>query len=71
MSETFVMRWPELGKQVRVRAIDQNKDVFKWFVENLPITALQGHNVVAGYALSAQDVGFKKSFPWRERDLGK
>jgi hypothetical protein len=71
MSDGFIMRWPELGKQVRVRPIGHNQEVFDWFVENLPIRALQGHTVVAGYALFALNVAFKKAFPWREKDLAK
>lgn len=65
------MRWPELGKQVRVRPIAHNRKVFDWFVENLPIRALQGHTVVAGNALFSLNVSFKKAFPWLEKDLAK
>jgi len=71
VAEYFVMRWPELDKQVRVKPIEQNREVFDWFVENLPIKALQGHTVVSGYGLFSQNLGFKKVFAWREKDLAK
>jgi len=71
VAEYFVMRWPELDRQVRVKPIEQNREVFDWFVENLPIKALQGHAVVSGYGLFSQNLGFKKMFPWREKDLAK
>jgi hypothetical protein len=69
MNDTFVMKRPELGKQVRVRPIGHNREVYDWFVSNLPIVALQGHETVCGYALAAQNVGFSLSLPWREQDL--
>jgi hypothetical protein len=71
VAEHFVMRWPELDKEVRVKPIEHNREVFDWFVENLPIKALQGHTVVSGYGLFSQNLGFLKLFPWRENDLAK
>ena len=71
MSKSFIMRWPELGKQVRVKAIEQNEEVFEWFVRNLPMRGLQGHMLVSGYGLFSQNVGFGEAFPWREGELAK
>jgi len=71
VAEYFVMRWPELDQQVRVKPIKQNREVFDWFVENLHIRALQGHAVVSGYGLFSPNLGFKEMFAWREKDLAK
>jgi hypothetical protein len=66
---SFIMRWPELGKQVRVRPIEHNRKVFDWFVENLPARSLQGHTVVAGFALCTLNLFVRKAFPWRATDF--
>jgi hypothetical protein len=69
MAEAFLMRWPELSKEVRVEPIERNREVFDWFVGNLPLRALQGHAVVSGFGLFSQNVGFKKRYQWREAEL--
>ena len=69
MAETFLIKWPELGQEVRVKPIEQNREVFEWFVENLPVRALQGHAVVSGFGLFSQNLSFKKPYKWRESDL--
>ena len=30
MSTKFIMRWPELGKQVRVGPVEHNQAIFDW-----------------------------------------
>lgn len=47
----FIMRWPELGKEVRVESIDHNQQIFNWFLSNLPTKCLQTITVVAGLSL--------------------
>ncbi|MCI8551789.1 MAG: hypothetical protein HFF56_02165 [Lawsonibacter sp.] len=56
----FIMRWRGLGKQVRVRAIDHNQEIFSWFVKNLPTSCLQTETVVAGKSLFMLNVPMKK-----------
>jgi hypothetical protein len=65
----FLMRWPELDKQVRVEPINHNQKLFDWFVENLPTSCLQTHTVVAGYSLFMLNLPMKKTFSWRQEDL--
>jgi hypothetical protein len=67
----FIMRWPELGKQVRLQPIEHNQEVFDWMLGNSPLRALQGHALVSGRALASLNVGLPKPFPWREKDLAK
>lgn len=56
----FIMRWRGLGKQVRVRAIDHNQEIFSWFIKNLPTSCLQTETVVAGKSLFMLNVPMKK-----------
>lgn len=65
----FIMRWPELGKEVRVVAVDHNQELFDWFLENLPTSCLQTHTVVAGFSLFMLNLPMKKLFPWRQEDI--
>lgn len=65
----FIMRWPELGKQVRVGPIEHNLKLFMWFLENLPTSCLQTHTVVAGFSLFMLNLPMKKTFPWRQEEL--
>ena len=61
----FIMRWKQLGKQVRVAAVDHNQDIFNWFMENLPTSCLQTVTVVAGQSLFMLNVPMlKKSCTW-------
>ena len=65
----FIMRWPELGKEVRVVAVDHNQELFNWFLENLPTSCLQTHTVVAGFSLFMLNLPMKNLFPWRQEDI--
>ena len=51
MQKQLIMRWPGLGKQVRVGPIHHNQELFDWFCENLPTRCLQTVTVVAGMSL--------------------
>ena len=42
----FIMRWSELGKQVRVEPIGHNQEILSWFLKNLPTSCLQTVTVV-------------------------
>ena len=56
----FIMRWKELGKQVRVEPIDHNQEIFSWFLKNLPTSCLQTETVVAGKSLFMLNVPMNK-----------
>ena len=53
---TMIMRWPELGKQVRLRSIETNEKAFEQLKRNLPIKAVQGHEMVGGWLLRNRSV---------------
>jgi len=65
----FIMRFPELQKELRVGPIEHNQAVFRWFVDNLPTRALAGHTVVAGFSLFVINIPVRNPFPWKESDL--
>lgn len=57
---TFTISWPSLGLKVVCSPVQANRDVFDLFCENLPIKALQGHEVVGGFMLRNRIVRFTK-----------
>ena len=68
-NERFIMRWPELGKQVRVGSIDHNQEVFDWFLENLPTKCLQTCTVVAGMSLFMLNLPMSVTCNWIQEDM--
>ncbi|RHR06658.1 hypothetical protein DWX58_11880 [Pseudoflavonifractor sp. AF19-9AC] len=56
----FIMRWPEFDKQVRCRPIHHNRELFDWFMSNLPTKCVQTVTVVAGLQLYMQNVKMPK-----------
>jgi hypothetical protein len=67
MANTFIMRWPTLGKQVRYDKIDHNQQIFDWFEDQLPLRAVHGHTMVSGWRLYAVAIPVKTPMTW---DLG-
>ena len=65
----FIMRWPELNQQVRVRPIEHNQELFEWFLKNLPTNCLQTVTVVAGFSLFMLNLPMKLKFPYRQEDM--
>ena len=66
----FVMRWPELGLEVKCESIGVNEAACEQMVANMPIKAVQGHEMVGGWALHDRSVIFgKKPFDLRASDL--
>lgn len=57
----FIMRWKALGKQVHVRPVGHNQEIFAWFLKNLPTACLQTETVVAGKSLFMLNVPMKKA----------
>jgi hypothetical protein len=64
MADTFIMRWPSTGAQVRCDKIDHNQNIFDWWVEQLPTKAVQSHTMVSGWCLSMFAVPVKTSWDW-------
>ena len=66
----FVMRWPELGLEVKCESIGVNEAACEVLVANLPIKAVQGHEMVGGWCLHDRSVIFgKKAFGLRASEL--
>ncbi|NCB31523.1 MAG: hypothetical protein EOM66_08970 [Clostridia bacterium] len=68
-TSAFIMRWPELGKQVRCEPIHHNRELFDWFLSNLPTKCVQTVTVVAGLQLYMQNVNMPKvACNWIQED---
>jgi len=61
LADTFIIRWPSLGKQVRCDKIGHNQHIFDWWVDQLPITTVQSHTVVSGWCLR---MAVRTKTPW-------
>ena len=57
----FIIRWPELNKQVRVGPIEHNRKLYDWFLENLPARCIQTTTVVAGLSVNMQFIRMNKT----------
>jgi len=58
--KSFTMSWESLGLKVTCDAIAENRAAFDIFCANLPIEALQGHEVTGGWMLRDRSVHFRK-----------
>jgi hypothetical protein len=63
------MSFPELGLSVKVDPLAVNKDLFDWFLENLPLKGVQSHAAVSGKLIYIMNLRMKKGCPVRYRDL--
>ena len=68
MSTKFIMRWPELGKQVRVGPVEHNQAIFDWFMTNLPTRCVQTETVVAGQSLFMLNLPMSKECNWIQEE---
>jgi hypothetical protein len=64
MADTFIMRWPDLGKQVRCDKIGINKHIFDWWIAQLPLRTVQCHTMVSGWCLYSVSVEVKTQMDW-------
>jgi len=65
----FIMKWPEINKQIRLVPIEHNQKVFKWFCDNLPTSGIQTHTLVAGYCLSCMSLPVRNPFKMKFSEL--
>jgi hypothetical protein len=63
------MSWPELGKEVLVEPLKVNKELFDWFLENVPCKSVQGHAVVSGELTYTKDIPICKPMTFKYRKL--
>lgn len=54
------MRWPTLELEVICESIDQNEAILNTFIANMPVKALQGHEMVGGKILRDRAVRLGK-----------
>jgi hypothetical protein len=67
MNDQFIMRWPELKKQVVCEKLAHNTEQFDWWLKQLPLRAVQGHIMVAGWGLYTFTVPLKTRVSWTPR----
>jgi hypothetical protein len=65
----FAMNFPELGLSVKVDPLSVNKDLFDWFLENLPLKGVQSHAAVSGKLIYIMNLRMKKGRSFRYQDL--
>jgi hypothetical protein len=58
--KNFKMCWPELGLEVICNGIRENGAALDAFVANMPVKALQGHEMVGGWLLRDRSVHLRK-----------
>lgn len=58
--KSFKMRWPVLNCEVLCDSIPENQAVLDVLLENMPVKALQGHELVGGRILRCRAVQLKK-----------
>jgi hypothetical protein len=69
---SFKMSWPDLGLGVTCDEVSENRAAFGLFVANLPIKAVQGHEMTGGWILRDHSIIFrKKPFGLDEKTLSK
>jgi hypothetical protein len=66
---SFVIEWPSLGVKVVADGLDHNKDMREWFIDCLPVEAVQGHAMVSGELLYVMNLAMKMDPPRRYHDL--
>ena len=76
MADTFIMRWPTLGKQVVCERIEHNKQIFDWWLDQLPTGSVQSHTIVSGWCLYSVAIPVKTPITWKpgtevKEDLSK
>lgn len=70
-NKSFIMKWPELEKQIKLIPIEHNREIFEWFLTNLPTAGIQTHTVVAGYCLTSMSLPVKNPFNLKFSELIK
>lgn len=64
------MRWPGLNCEVLCDGIEENQAVLSALMENMPVKALQGHEMIGGWILRCRAVQLKKTpFDFKEEEL--
>ena len=68
--KSLKMRWPGLNCEVLCDGIAENQAILDVLMENLPVKALQGHEMIGGRILRCRAVQLKKvPFDFEEGDL--
>jgi hypothetical protein len=67
MSDQFIMSWPQLNQQIVCEKLPHNREQFDWWISQLPLRAVQGHIMVAGWGLYAFSVPLRQRVTWIPR----
>ena len=76
MANTYIMRWPTLGKQLRCDKIGHNQHIFDWWLDQLPTSSVQSHTIGSGWCLYLTSIPVRSPITWEpgteaKEDLSK
>jgi len=63
------VRWPALNKEVVVKPLTVNVDLFSWFLKNTPCKSIQGHAVVSGDLIYTKTIQIQQPATLRYHEL--
>ncbi len=66
---TLVMEWPELDIKVECEPLAFNQQAYEWFLDNCPLTGVQGHAVVSGKLIYIMNLKMPKFPRFKYTDL--
>ena len=59
----FVMRWPELDISIECKALPYNRGIYDWWLDHMPIKAVQSHAAVTGEVMYTLNVRLPEVAP--------
>jgi hypothetical protein len=59
----FVMRWPELDISVECEPLPYNRGIYEWWLDHMPIKAVQSHAAVTGDVFYTLNVRLPETAP--------
>lgn len=64
----FIMKWPELDLGVECEPLKENRKIYDWWMDHLPIKAVQSHAVVTGCVFYTLNVRLPETAPVIPKD---
>ena len=65
----LVTEWPELGIKIESEPLPFNRQAYDWFLDNCPVTGVQGHAVVSGKLIYIMNLKMPKFPQFKYTDL--
>lgn len=59
----FIMKWPELDRSVECAPLKFNRKAYEWWMDHLPIRAVQSHAAVTGWCMYSLNVRLPETMP--------